>query len=150
MRIGDGEKQGRPCSISGWESGLISNEAKDHLELAPLALSPGVGIGDSQTTMPTFTEIKKVGGHPWEPDWKCSCCEIIRCLFQKSEDSSFGSQRLANTLCPSGGMLKPSAFEGSNGREYGLKTIWHSLLEGAEDDQCPPLGCCGAWNLLIT
>ena len=71
MRIGDGKKQGRPHSISGWESGLISNEAKDHQELAPLALSPGVGIGDSQTTMPTFREIKKLGEHPWEPDWKC-------------------------------------------------------------------------------
>ena len=64
MRIGDGEKQGYPRSISGWESGLVSNEPKDHQELVPLALSPGMGIGDSQTTMATFKEIKKVGGHP--------------------------------------------------------------------------------------
>ena len=132
MRIGDGEKQGRPRSISGWGSGLISKEAKDHQELASLALSPGVGIGDSQTTMPIFREIKKVGGHPWEPDWKCSCCEIIRCPFQKSEDCSLRSQRLANTLCPSGGMLKPSAFEGSNG------CIW------AQDHPAlTPWGCWG-------
>lgn len=64
MRIGDGEKQGHPRSIAGRGSGLISNEAKDHQDLAPLALSPGVGTGDSQTTMATLREIKKVGGHP--------------------------------------------------------------------------------------
>ena len=65
MRI-DGEKQGRPCSTSAWESELISSEAKDYQELAPLTLSPG----DSQTVVAIFREIKKVGEHPWEPDWK--------------------------------------------------------------------------------
>ena len=116
------QKQGRPCSKSTWES-----ERKDHQDLAPLAWSPGVGTGDTQTALATFREIKKVGEHHGSHIGKGHCYEV-RCTFQESEGRSLASQRLAKILCCSRDMLKPPVFEGSDEKELCSKpSSTHSL-----------------------
>ena len=55
-------------------------------------------------------------------------------IMKKSEDYF---QRPINTLCSSGGILKCSAFEGSDEKESGLKAIQQSLPKGAEEDDHP-------------
>ena len=107
----------------------------------PLASSPGVGTGDTQTALATFREIKKVGEHHGSHIGKGHCYEV-RCTVQESERWSLGSQRLANIVLfwrhVEASSLWEQWWEGAV-----LKTIQHSLLEGAEDDQCPAQGCCG-------
>jgi len=88
--------------------------------LASLALSLGVGTGDTQTSLATFRKIKRVGEHHGSHIGKGHCFEI-RCTFQESEGWSLGSQSLAKTLCFSGGILKPPVFEGSDEKEPGSK-----------------------------
>ena len=73
------QKQGHPRSKSTCES-----ERKDHQDLAPLALSPGVGTGDTQTSLATFREIKKVGEYHGSHIGKGHCYEV-RCTVQESE-----------------------------------------------------------------
>ena len=106
---------------------MVSSERKDHQDLAPLALSPDVGTGDTQTALATIREINKVGEHHGSHIGKGHCYEV-RCNFQESEGWSLGSQRLAKTLCSSGDMLKPPVFEGSDEKEPGSKpSSTHSL-----------------------
>ena len=116
------QKQGHPCSKSTWES-----ERKDHQDLAPLAWSPGVGTGDTQTALATFREIKKVGEHHGSHIGKGHCYEV-RCTVQESKGRSLASQRLAKILCCSRDMLKPPVFEGSDEKELCSKpSSTHSL-----------------------
>ena len=55
-------------------------------------------------------------------------------IMKKSDDYF---QRPISTLCSSGGILKCSAFEGSDEKESGLKAIQHSLPKCAEEDDHP-------------
>ena len=121
------ENQGHPRSKSSWESELASSERKDHQDLAPLALSPDVGTGDTQIALATFREIKQVGEHHRSHIGKGYCYEV-RCTFQESEGWSLGSQRCTKILCCSGDMLKPPVFEGSDEKDLCSKpSSTHSL-----------------------
>ena len=131
------EKRGHPRSKSTWES-----ERKDHQDLAPLALSPGVGTGDTQIALATFREIKKVGEHHGSHIEKGHCYEV-RCTFQESEGWSPWFSKTCKDSVLFWRPVEASCLWGQWWEGTVLKTIQHSLLEGAEGDQCPAQGCCG-------
>ena len=124
------------------ESELVSSKRKGHQDLAPLALSPGVGTGDTQIALATFREIKQVGEHHGSHIGEGHCYEV-RCTFQESEGWSLGSQRLAKIPCCSGDMLKPPVFEGSDEKELWSKPSSSHFLRVLRITSVQPKGVAG-------
>ena len=88
-----------------------------------------------------FQRNKEGGRTPWEPYWKRSllwskmhCSRKWRMIpwFSKTcRDSMLFSRH-----------VEASSLWGQWWEGTVIKTIQHSLLEGAEDDHCPAQGCC--------
>ena len=96
-----------------------------------------------------FQKNKEGGRTPWEPHWKRSLLWNKMHFSRKWRMASWFLKPCKDSVF-FWRYIEASSLWGQWWEGTGLKTIQHSLLEGAEDDQCPAQRSCGAWNPLIT